>query len=121
MGWGLKGLTHTSNESGLFDMARCGQGHGQGSTTFDFGFLQVAKSCPALSLARSMNRILVGGAISGSLLLAACGRATGYLPSATPLPSVRQASSLTITHPIPSLDLEMAGLTPVAELVTPFQ
>jgi len=34
---------------------------------------------------------------------------------------VRQASSLTITHPIPSLDLERAGLTPVADLVTPFQ
>src|SRR2546423_8368607 len=68
-----------------------------------------------------MNRVHVGVAISASLLVAACGRATGYLPSATPLPSVRQASSLTITHPIPSLDLERAGLTPVADLVMPFQ
>ena len=68
-----------------------------------------------------MNRVLVGVAISASLLVAACGRATGYLPSATPLPSVRQASSLAVTHPIPSLDLERAGLTPVADLVTPFQ
>src|SRR5256714_11724108 len=68
-----------------------------------------------------MNRVLVGVAISASVLVAGCGRATGYLPSATPLPSVRQASSLAVTHPIPSLDLERAGLTPVADLVTPFQ
>jgi len=68
-----------------------------------------------------MNRVLVGVAISASLLVAGCGRATGVVSTAPTLASVRQASSLTVTHPIPSLDLEMAGLTPVAELVTAFQ
>jgi len=68
-----------------------------------------------------MNRVLVGVAISASLLVAACGRASVVRSFATSLPSAHQASSLAVTHPIPSLDLEMAGLTPVAELVTPFQ
>ena len=67
-----------------------------------------------------MNRVLVGVAISASLLVAACGRASVVRSFATSLPSAHQASSLAVTHPIPSLDLEMAGLTPVAELVTPF-
>ena len=67
-----------------------------------------------------MNRVLVGVVVSASLLVAGCGRATG-VPSSATVPSVRQASSLTVTHPIPSLDLEVAGLTPVAESVTPFQ
>jgi hypothetical protein len=34
---------------------------------------------------------------------------------------VRTASALVVTHPIPPLDLEMAGLTRVADLVTPLQ
>src|SRR5438552_6821357 len=101
-------------------MADAGRAIAKVSTTFDFGFLQSAKSCPELSLARSMNRVLVGVVVSASLLVAGCGRAT-RVPSSATVPSVRQASSLTVTHPIPSLDLEVAGLTPVAESVTPFQ
>ena len=60
-------------------------------------------------------------AIGGSLVLAACGRASGTSLAPTVLPSVHTASALVVTHPIPPLDLEMAGLTPVADLVTPLQ
>ncbi|TME44762.1 MAG: hypothetical protein E6I60_16360 [Chloroflexi bacterium] len=67
------------------------------------------------------RRALVGLAIGGSLVLAACGRATGAVQIPAALPSVHVASALVVTYPIPPLDLEMAGLTPVAELVTPFQ
>jgi hypothetical protein len=34
---------------------------------------------------------------------------------------VHTASALVVTHPIPPLDLEMAALTPVADLVTPLE
>ena len=68
-----------------------------------------------------MNRVLVGVAISGSLVLAACGRTTGALSTATPLSSLRPASSLTVTHPLPAQDLVAAGLSRVADLVTPFE
>ena len=67
-----------------------------------------------------MNRVIAGVAISGSLMLAACGRAAGVRPTTTPLPSVRHAASLTVTHPLPTQDLVAAGLTKVADLVTPF-
>src|SRR6202023_256295 len=68
-----------------------------------------------------MNRVSAGVAIGGSLILAACGRVSGTALAPTVLPSVHTASALVVTHPIPPLDLEMAGLTPVAELVTPLQ
>jgi hypothetical protein len=64
---------------------------------------------------------VVGFVIAGSLVLAACGRVSGTSLAPTTLPSLHTASALVVTHPIPPLDLEMAGLTPVAELVTPFQ
>ena len=62
-------------------------------------------------------RLLIGGSVA----LAACGRVSGAAQAPTVLPSVHTASALVVTHPIPPLDLEMAGLTPVAELVTPLQ
>jgi hypothetical protein len=68
-----------------------------------------------------MNRVSAGVAIGGSLILAACGRVPGTSLAPTVLPSVHTASALVVTHPIPPLDLEMAGLTPVADLVTPLQ
>jgi hypothetical protein len=68
-----------------------------------------------------MNRVTAGSAIGVALVLAACGRATGTAPTATGLPSLHSASALVVTHPLPPLDLEVAGLTPVAELVTPLQ
>src|SRR2546430_17397170 len=67
-----------------------------------------------------MNRVLVGVAISASLLVAACGRATGAKSTATGLPSMRPASSLTVTHPLPTQDLVAVGLTKVVDLVTFF-
>jgi hypothetical protein len=67
------------------------------------------------------RRAIEGLAIGGSLLLAACGRGAGTAPTATALPSLHNASALVVTHPLPALDLEVAGLTPVADLVTPFQ
>src|ERR1700724_984398 len=68
-----------------------------------------------------MNRVSAGVAIGGSLILAACGRVSGTSLAPTAMPSVHTASALVVTHPIPPLDLEMAGLTPVADLVTPLQ
>jgi len=68
-----------------------------------------------------MNRVLVGVAISASLLVAACGRATGAKSTATGLPSMRPASSLTVTHPLPTQDLVAVGLTKVVDLVTFFE
>jgi hypothetical protein len=68
-----------------------------------------------------MNRVSAGVAIGGSLILAACGRGAGAAQAPTVLPSVRTASALVVAHPIPPLDLEMAGLTRVAESVTPLQ
>jgi hypothetical protein len=67
------------------------------------------------------RRAIVGLAIGGSLLLAACGRNAGAVQAPTTLPLLHTASALVVSHPIPPLDLEMAGLTAVAELVTPFQ
>jgi hypothetical protein len=67
------------------------------------------------------RRAILGLAIGGSLILAACGRASGVSLAPTVLPSVHAASALVVTHPIPPLDLEVAGLTPVADLVTPLQ
>lgn len=60
-------------------------------------------------------------AIGGSLVLAACGRAAGTSLAPTVIPSAHTASALVVTHPIPPLDLEIAGLTRVADLVTPLQ
>jgi hypothetical protein len=68
-----------------------------------------------------MNRVSAGVAIGGSLILAACGRGAGAAQAPTVLPSVHTASALVVAHPIPPLDLEMAGLTRVAESVTPLQ
>jgi hypothetical protein len=68
-----------------------------------------------------MNRVSAGVAIGGSLILAACGRGAGAAQAPTVLPSVHTASALVVAHPIPPLDLEMAGLTRVADLVTPLQ
>jgi hypothetical protein len=66
-------------------------------------------------------RAIAGLAIGGSLALAACGRNTGAVQAPTELPSVHSASALVVTHPLPVLDLEAAGLTRVAGLVTPFE
>ena len=63
----------------------------------------------------------MGLAIGGSLVLAACGRGAGTAPTATAFPSLHNASALVVSHPIPALDLQMAGLAGVSELVTPFQ
>ena len=63
----------------------------------------------------------MGLAIGGSLLLAACGRNTGAGQAPTALPSVHVASALIVSHPIPAWDLEAAGLSAVADLVTPLQ
>jgi hypothetical protein len=67
------------------------------------------------------RRLVVRLLIGGSLVLAACGRAAGTSLAPTALPPVHTASALVVTHPIPPLDLEMSGLTPAAELVTPYQ
>lgn len=67
------------------------------------------------------RRLVVRLLIGGSLILAACGRVSGTSLAPTTLPSVRTASALVVTHPIPPLDLEVAGLTPVADLVTSLQ
>ena len=67
------------------------------------------------------RRLVVRLLIGGSLILAACGRVSGTSLAPTVLPSVHTASALVVTHPIPPLDLQVAGLTPVAELVTPLQ
>jgi hypothetical protein len=67
------------------------------------------------------RRAILGLAIGGSLVLAACGRVSGTSLPPTTMPSVHTASALVVTHPIPPLDLETAGLTPVADLVTPLQ
>jgi hypothetical protein len=66
---------------------------------------------------RAITRLAIGG----SLLLAACGRGAGTSQTATALPSLHDASSLVVAHPLPPLDLEAAGLTKVADLVTPFE
>jgi hypothetical protein len=63
----------------------------------------------------------VGLAIVGSLLLAACGRGAGVSQTPTRLPSLHPASALVVTHLLPQQDLQSAGLTGVADLVTPFQ
>jgi len=64
---------------------------------------------------------MVGLALGGSLLVAACGRNSGAAQVPTKLPSVHVASALIVSHPIPALDLQVAGLSGVADLVTPFQ
>jgi len=64
---------------------------------------------------------MVGLAIGGSLVLAACGRNAGVGQAPTALPSVHVASALIVSHPLPTWDLEAAGLTAVADLVTPLQ
>ena len=63
----------------------------------------------------------MGLAIGGSLVLAACGRATGIPQTTTALPSLHSASDLVVSHPVPAQDLEAAGLTGVTDLVTPLQ
>jgi hypothetical protein len=63
----------------------------------------------------------VGLAIGGSLLVAACGRNTGAVQAPTALRSLHPASALIVSYPIPAWDLEAAGLTLVADLVTPLQ
>jgi hypothetical protein len=68
-----------------------------------------------------MNRVSAGVAIGGSLVLAACGRGSGAAQAPTALPPLHVASALIVSHPIPALDLQAAGLTGVADLVTPFQ
>jgi hypothetical protein len=85
--------------------------------------VQISASEPyAAAVATAGSRhLVVLLLIGGSLVLAACGRAAGTSLAPTALPSVHTASPLVVTHPIPPLDLEMAGLTPVADLVTPFQ
>src|SRR5207237_8281522 len=67
------------------------------------------------------RRAMVGLAIGGSLLLAACGRNTGAGQAPTSRPSVHVASALIVSHPIPAWDLEAASLNAVADLVTPLQ
>ena len=62
----------------------------------------------------------MGLLIGGSLVLAACGRNTGVSQAPTALPSLHPASALVVAHPLPPLDLEVAGLTRVADLVTAF-
>ena len=63
----------------------------------------------------------MGLAIGGSLILAACGRNIGVGQAPTSPRSVHVASALLVLHPIPAWDLEAAGLTAVADLVTPLQ
>jgi len=67
-----------------------------------------------------MKRVIAGSAMS-VLVLAACGRGAGTAPTATALPLLHPASALVVAHPLPALDLEVAGLTRVADLVTPLQ
>ena len=67
------------------------------------------------------KRAIVGLAIGGSLLLAGCGRNTGAGQAPPALSSVHVASALIVSHPVPAWDLEAAGLTGVADLVTPLQ
>ena len=67
------------------------------------------------------RRLVVRLLIGGSLALAACGRGAGTVQAPTALPSLHPASALIVSHPIPALDLEAAGLTRVADLVTPLQ
>jgi hypothetical protein len=67
------------------------------------------------------RRPLVGLLIGGSLVLAACGRNAGAAQAPTLVPQVHPASALVVTHLLPALDLEVAGLTRVADLVTPLQ
>src|ERR1700737_4917083 len=67
-----------------------------------------------------MKRVIAGSAMS-VLVMAACGRGAGTAPTATGLPLVHPASALVVAHPLPALDLEVAGLTRVADLVTPLQ
>ena len=67
-----------------------------------------------------MKRVIAGSAMS-VLVLAACGRGAGTAPTATTLPLLHPASALVVAHPLPALDLEVAGLTRVADLVTPLQ
>jgi len=62
----------------------------------------------------------VGLVLGGSLVLAACGRNTGVSQPPTALPSLHPASALVVAHPLPPMDLEAAGLTRVADLVTAF-
>src|SRR5207245_6489013 len=59
---------------------------------------------PSVGSARS-GRAIVGLAIGGSLLLAACGRNTGAGQAPTARPSVHVASALIGSHPIPAWDL----------------
>ncbi|MDQ6712954.1 MAG: hypothetical protein M3Z28_07155 [Candidatus Dormibacteraeota bacterium] len=68
-----------------------------------------------------MNRVIAGSALGAALVLAACGRNAGTAQAPTALPSVHVASALIVSHPIPPLDLQVAGLAGVADLVTPFQ
>jgi hypothetical protein len=75
----------------------------------------------ALVATAGARRAIVGLAIGGSLLLAACGRGAGSSLAPTAQPSVHPASALIVAHPLPALDLEVAGLTRVADLVTPLQ
>ena len=75
---------------------------------------------PPVASAR-LRRAIVGLALGGSLLVAACGRNTGAGQATTALPSVHVASALIVSHPIPAWDLEAAGLTAVADLITPLQ
>src|SRR2546427_6738582 len=67
------------------------------------------------------RRAIVWLALGGSLLLAGCGRNTGAGQAPTSRPSVHVASALIVSHPLPTWDLEAAGLTAVADLVTPLQ
>jgi hypothetical protein len=68
-----------------------------------------------------LRRPVVGLLIGGSLVLAACGRNAGTAQAPTAPPRVNAASALVVTHLLPALDLEVAGLTRVADLVTPLQ
>src|SRR5438477_9797599 len=67
------------------------------------------------------RRAIVGLALGGSLLVAACGRNTGVGQATPALPSLHVASALIVSYPIPAWDLEAAGLTGVADLVTQLQ
>lgn len=68
-----------------------------------------------------MNRVIAAAAIGVALVLAGCGRAPTATVVATAATALHPASSLVVTHLLPAPDLAAAGLTNVAELVTPLE
>lgn len=68
-----------------------------------------------------MNRVIAGAVIGVALVLAGCGRAPTATVVATAAAALHPASSLVVAHLLPAQDLAAAGLTNLAELVTPLE